>query len=146
MAKKIDTVTMAVGYPDPGIPGIALLLIASYIPEGNRGGPCRWRADGELMEWARLLVYITRTLDQELLLRKEYLAAENRILMGQLKQLHRNINLLQFRFDRLSFSETASVCIAPRAVGRARRIDLCRPALRRSNSVRQQDCLHGEVR
>jgi putative transposase len=32
------------------------------------------------MEWARILAYITGTVDQELLLRNEYLAAENRIL------------------------------------------------------------------
>ena len=37
------------------------------------------------MEWARLLAYITGTVDQELLLRNEYLAAENRIQRGQLK-------------------------------------------------------------
>jgi putative transposase len=37
------------------------------------------------MEWARILAYITGTVDQELLLRNEYLAAENRILKGQLK-------------------------------------------------------------
>ena len=36
------------------------------------------------MEWARILAYITGTVDQELLLRNEYLAAENRILRGQL--------------------------------------------------------------
>ena len=29
------------------------------------------------MEWARLLAYITGTVDQELMLRNEYLAAEN---------------------------------------------------------------------
>jgi putative transposase len=39
------------------------------------------------MEWGRLLAYITGTVDQELLLRNEYLAAENRILSGQLKGL-----------------------------------------------------------
>jgi transposase InsO family protein len=38
------------------------------------------------MEWARILAYITGTVDQELLLRNEYLAAENRILRGQLKR------------------------------------------------------------
>ena len=32
------------------------------------------------MEWARMLAYVTGTVDQELLLRKEYLVAENRIL------------------------------------------------------------------
>ena len=37
------------------------------------------------MEWARILAYITGTVDQELLLRNEYLAAENRILKTRLK-------------------------------------------------------------
>jgi putative transposase len=37
------------------------------------------------MEWARILAYISGTVDQELLLRNEYLAAENRILRAQLK-------------------------------------------------------------
>jgi putative transposase len=31
------------------------------------------------MIWARMLAYITGTVDQELLLRNEYLAAKNRI-------------------------------------------------------------------
>jgi putative transposase len=37
------------------------------------------------MDWPRLLAYITGTVDQDLLLRNEYLAAENRILKGQIK-------------------------------------------------------------
>ncbi len=37
------------------------------------------------MERARILAYITGTVDQELLLRNEYLATENRILRAQLK-------------------------------------------------------------
>ena len=37
------------------------------------------------MEWTRILAYISGTMDQELLLRNEYLAAENQILRGQLK-------------------------------------------------------------
>jgi len=37
------------------------------------------------MLWARLLAYVTGTVDQELLLRIEYLTAENRILRGQIK-------------------------------------------------------------
>jgi putative transposase len=37
------------------------------------------------MEWARILAYITGTVDQDLLLRDEYLAAENRILKAQLQ-------------------------------------------------------------
>ncbi|MSO23871.1 MAG: hypothetical protein EXQ58_11645 [Acidobacteria bacterium] len=37
------------------------------------------------MDWPRLLAYITGTVDQELILRNEYLAAENRILKRQIK-------------------------------------------------------------
>src|SRR5216684_9382615 len=37
------------------------------------------------MEWERILAYITGTVDQELLLRNEYVVAENRILKSQLK-------------------------------------------------------------
>jgi hypothetical protein len=38
-----------------------------------------------IMDWARILACITGTVDQELLLRNEYLVAENRILKAQLK-------------------------------------------------------------
>ncbi len=44
-------------------------------------GPC---ADEE-MDWARILAYITGTVDQELLSRNEYLVTENRILKRQIK-------------------------------------------------------------
>jgi hypothetical protein len=37
------------------------------------------------MIWARMLAYMAGTVDQELLLRNEYLAAENRILRAQIK-------------------------------------------------------------
>jgi hypothetical protein len=37
------------------------------------------------MLWARMLAYISGTVDQELLLRNEYLAAENRILRAQVQ-------------------------------------------------------------
>ena len=37
------------------------------------------------MDWARILAYVTGTVDQELVARNEYLAAENRILKAQLK-------------------------------------------------------------
>src|SRR5439155_23545165 len=36
------------------------------------------------MDWKHLLAYITGTVDQELLLRNEYLVTENRILRSQL--------------------------------------------------------------
>ena len=38
-----------------------------------------------LMDWARILAFVTGTVGQELLARIEYLAAENRMLKAQLK-------------------------------------------------------------
>jgi putative transposase len=40
---------------------------------------------GKFMDWARILAYITGKVDEELLLRNEYLVAENRILKAQPK-------------------------------------------------------------
>jgi len=37
------------------------------------------------MDWPRILAYVTGTVDQELVARNEYLAAENCILKAQLK-------------------------------------------------------------
>jgi putative transposase len=37
------------------------------------------------MSWKTLLVYITGTVDQELLVRNEYLVTENRILRNQIQ-------------------------------------------------------------
>jgi hypothetical protein len=38
------------------------------------------------MDWKRLLAHITGTVDEELLLRNEYLVKENRVLRAQLKR------------------------------------------------------------
>jgi hypothetical protein len=43
------------------------------------------RGKETVMDWARILAHVTGTVDQELLARNEYLAAENRILKAQLK-------------------------------------------------------------
>lgn len=37
------------------------------------------------MKWARILAYLTGTIDQQRLLLYEYLATENRVLMAQIK-------------------------------------------------------------
>jgi len=37
------------------------------------------------MLWARMAAYVTGTVDQELLLRNQYLAAENQVLRDQIK-------------------------------------------------------------
>ncbi len=52
------------------------------------------------MIWTRLLTYITGSVDQELLLRNEYLATENRILKNQIKGRLRLTD-----FERISLAE-----------------------------------------
>ena len=54
------------------------------------------------MLWARLLAYVTGTVNQELLLRNEYLAAENRILRGQI-----NGRLLLSEGEKSTLAEVA---------------------------------------
>jgi hypothetical protein len=83
--QKIDTVTMAAGYPDLAI--WRSLVAHRQLYSGRESGAAAVGGGpmGELMEWARFLAYITGTVDQELLLRNEYLVAENRILKGQVK-------------------------------------------------------------
>ena len=47
---------------------------------------CEETVEGDRrMDWKALLAYITGTVDQELLLRNEYLVTENRLLRTQLK-------------------------------------------------------------
>ena len=46
------------------------------------------------MEWGRILAYITGTVDQELLLRNEYPAAENRIVKAQLKVFFTHLDFI----------------------------------------------------
>src|SRR5216683_1229185 len=54
-----------------------------YIGHLNNAG--RQSLRGETMDWKQLLAYITGTVDQELLLRNEYLVSANRILRSQMK-------------------------------------------------------------
>ena len=54
------------------------------------------------MDWRRVLAYITGTVDQELLLRNEYLVAENRILKAQL-----NTRLRLSDVERATLAEIA---------------------------------------
>jgi putative transposase len=69
------------------------------------------------MIWARMLAYITGTVDQELLLRNEYLAAENRILRAKIKG-----RLL------LSESEKATLAEIARRLGRKALADVAAAA------------------
>src|SRR5215470_5295033 len=67
-----------------------------------------------LMEWTRILAYMTGTVDQELLLRNEYLAAENRILRAKLNGRMRfsdaeraTLGEIGFRLRRKALGEVA---------------------------------------
>ena len=60
--------------------GVVSPRVVRYVFWGDQWCPLRTAGQmGELMEWARILAYITGTVDQELLPRNEYLAAENQI-------------------------------------------------------------------
>src|SRR5262249_3215612 len=77
LGQKIETVEKTVSFPFLAWPrGVAQARIFWESRIGWRGGR---------MDWARILAYVTGTVDQELLARIEYLAAENRILKAQLK-------------------------------------------------------------
>jgi putative transposase len=67
------------------------------------------------MEWTRILAYITGSVDRELLLRNEYLAAENRILRTKLNRRLRfsdaeraTLGEIGFRLGRRTLSEVAT--------------------------------------
>ena len=68
------------------------------------------------MDWARVLAYVTGTVDQELLARNEYLAAENRILKarskGRLKLANADratLGEIGHRLGRKALGEVANV-------------------------------------
>jgi hypothetical protein len=71
------------------------------------------------MDWVRILAYITGAVDQELLLRNEYLAAENRILKAQINGRLRlsdaeraTLGEIGHRLGRKGLEEVAPCCAA----------------------------------
>ena len=81
------------------------------------------------MDWARILAYITGTVDQELLLRNEYLAAENRILKAQLKTPLRltdaermTLAEIAYRLGRKALEDVANVVKPDTLLGWYRRL------------------------
>ena len=81
------------------------------------------------MDWARILAYSTGTVDQELLLRNEYLAAENRILKAQLKTPLRltdaermTLAEIAHRLGRKALEEVATVVKPDTLLGWYRRL------------------------
>jgi hypothetical protein len=64
------------------------------------------------MLWARMVAYVTGTVNQELLLRNEYLGAENRILRGQIKgRLLLSVKECQTKPIFLILSVTRPICM-----------------------------------
>src|SRR5215469_14486131 len=66
--------SISLKYLDPDEPRKAKIL------EGVEECGVLWTLDMKENPWARLLAYVTGLINQELLLKNEYLAAENRIL------------------------------------------------------------------
>src|SRR6267142_4285428 len=64
------------------------LQLAYCLPHQAYSAPMEggtdWRGT-DAMDWKTVLAYITGSVDQELLLRHEYLVTENRILRDQIK-------------------------------------------------------------
>src|SRR2546429_3134634 len=63
-------------------PAVRLVFRATFTHTQRYYG--RQSLRGEAMDWKHLLASITGTVDQELLLRNEYLVTENRILRNQI--------------------------------------------------------------
>src|SRR5215467_5578963 len=60
-----------------GAGGVPVHFLGRSPPQGDR-------RKETVMDWVRVLAYVTGTVDQELLARNEYRATENRILKDQL--------------------------------------------------------------
>jgi hypothetical protein len=69
-----------------------------------------------LTDWARILAYVTGTVDQDLLARNEYLATENRILKAQVTDRlklsdadRKTLGELGHRLGRKALADVATV-------------------------------------
>src|SRR5476651_730758 len=85
------------------------------------------------MEWARMLAYVTGTVDQELLARNEYLAAENRILKAHLKSRPKlsdaeraTLGEIGHRLGRKALGDVATVAQPDTILGWYRKLVACK--------------------
>src|SRR5262245_37930583 len=88
------------------------------------------RCKGAVMDWARILAYVTGTVDQELLARNEYLAAENRILKAKLNGRPKlsdaeraTLGEIGHRLGRKVLAEVATVARPDTILGWYRKLD-----------------------
>src|SRR3984893_13689849 len=112
--QETETAERTGSYPIPASPRRA----SSARFFGDRRRPLIGGQKGELMEWARIMACITGTVDRELLLRNEYLIAENRILKVQLKRRLRlsrgeraKLGEIGHRLGRKALGEVATVAL-----------------------------------
>src|SRR5215475_13095856 len=80
-SQKIRT-CLFTGCDEPALVSPSACLLPPYhrYSRWNRGSV----RGGQAMDWKHLLAYITGSVDEELLLRNEYLVTENRILRQQI--------------------------------------------------------------
>ena len=81
------------------------------------------------MDWRSILAYVTGTVDEELLLRNEYLAAENRILRARIKGRlaltnpeRRTLAEIGKRLGRKALAEIASIVTPDTILGWYRKL------------------------
>ena len=82
-----------------------------------------------MLDWKQLLAYITGTVDQELLLRNEYLVTENRILRNQIKvrvQLtdteRKTLAEIGYRLGKQALQEVATIVTPETILGWHRKL------------------------
>src|SRR6202043_2507174 len=99
-----------------------------------------------------ILAYITGTVDQELLLRNEYLVAENRVLKAQLKGRLRlsdgeraNLGEIGHRLGRKALGEVATVALPDTILAWYRRVVARKSAGSRARRPQGRPPIHREV-
>jgi hypothetical protein len=96
------------------------------------------------MNRARILAYVTGTVDQELLLQNEYLAAENRILKAKLKGRVRFGGRRFVPSSRIGSGSIVSLCprrqgeCVPHQLSTSATASMRRPPVRDSRSSRSR--------
>src|SRR6516162_6176492 len=94
---------------------IAVLQTSGHILGRSMAPPFRdGRGEGTVMDWTHILAYVTGTVDQELLARNEYLAAENRILKSQLNGRLRLSDAERARLGKIGRQALAEVATVAR--------------------------------
>src|ERR1700730_11043485 len=146
--QETETAERTGSYPIPASPRRA----SSARFFGDRRRPLIGGQKGELIEWARILAYITGTVDQEWLLRNAYLVAENQILKAQLKRRLRlsdgeraKLGEIGHRLGRKALGEVATVALPDTILAWYRRLGARKFDGSRARRARGWAPIHREV-